>query len=183
MSESISAKAPLVFFPRGFSLTPISPTMEVTTSGGDQEIETLYRLYTARSVNTESWEFRKRVITAGARLHGDLYAWLAYQAAFNNRVYGLNFDFIEDTIKFIQTGRRSVNIISWYELLMEFPNEIVGSANVRRLRGLNIDDEARSLSTSGVGRWLAHSSGFDDYMMTLNILFGSPKKTRLVKKI
>lgn len=166
-------------YPRGFTSYRYSPTAhEDFQAAGDSTIDALYRLYVGRSVNTDSWEFRKRVIAAASPLLGDLQLWMVQQMVQNNRLYGLNYQFLEDTIGFIRTGKRDMSVLTWMELMLDHPSEVLGSANIHRLQKLNFtNDELESFSRGGmVSQWLSHVNGFDDFITSMNILFGNAKQ-------
>lgn len=172
----------ITFYPRGFSTQPSGPNPEAATSSGDPQIDTLYKLYIARSVNTDSWEFRRRVITAASPLFGDLLHWFAFQASMNNKVYALNYKFLEDTLRFIQTGKREMSVMTWLDLLLEWPEEKANIATIQRLKGMNLTDVQPWLGEQGISRWLSHPSGFDDFITTVHIVFGASKPVLMRKK-
>lgn len=161
----------VIIYPRGFSR--FRGTTDVITtvfSGGDGAVEMLYDVNLARTVNTEGWDYRSKVISEGARLlGGDFKYFLAYNASMNDRVYGLNFEYLVDTANFIRTGRRKLSNTTWIELLLEKPEPSLGIANQKRYLSVHKED---SLT---LGQWLAQPDGFEDFLTTLHILFGTPK--------
>lgn len=152
-----------------------SPTI-VTQSSGEATITTLHNLYLARSVNLNSWEYRKRVISAAARQFGDFRDWCLCQTVYNPAVHGLNFEFIKDTLHYIETGHRQMGITSWFELVLENPPAIANVANERRLEQLK-PYERIVTGDDYLNRWLSHENGFDDLVASLYLFFGDTKTT------
>lgn len=92
-------------------------------------------------------------------------------------LYGRRLDFIIDTLSFIETGRRTISISNWNDLLMEevLPNKLLITQETRNKvanTGLNLDSFSQIIS-----RWCRQVNGFDDMLCTLNILFGDYRST------
>lgn len=164
-------------YPRGYSSirTTVNPTF--VNSDGDETLSQLYRLYVSRSVNTDSWEFRKRVIACVSPFFGELELWFSQQYVENNFVYGLNFEFLQDTLRFIRTGKREMSVLTWLELVLDNPKVILGSANRHRLSLVSLTPfEQEDFKEGGMlARWLSYPSGFDDLVMSSYLLFGEAR--------
>lgn len=175
-------KPDLFLYPRGFMAIgdPFAKshalnTMESVdfrfpkTLEGDEEVDTLYKLFISRSVNTNGWRFRRRVITAAARLFGDFRTWVTLQARYNEYLYDLNFDFLLDTWQFIMTGHRSMEPLTWQELLREHVDQKPGVAYSGRAGAFDFDGMKPE---EVIGLWCSRENGFGDMVCTLHVLFG-----------
>lgn len=177
MSKSI----PVLIYPRGFmslsektsqSFLP-GNELEIAFSDADPVIQELYSLFISRSVNYDSWRFRKLVIAAASRLLGDVKSWITLQAGFDDYVYGLNFDFLQDTWGFIKTGHRDMSPLVWQELLLEHQEPKFRIANPDRVTGFKWDGiDADNV----IGQWCSHDGGFEDMLSSLHVLFGKARE-------
>lgn len=168
-------------YPRGYlvrldsSLSPLSMTqIQQNTVPSDPAIETLYKLYVGHGVNSEAWPFKRRVIKRCSQLFGNFNHWLKLQVANNDNIYGLNLDFLLDTVKFIRTGHRDMSVFNWLELLAEYPDAHPGCASVRRLDEFELRDPSEF--DNFIGMWCSKEGGFQDMLCTAHVLFGVAKK-------
>ena len=139
----------------------------------DDTIDALFKMYLGKTVNVSSWQYRKQVIARCSQLFGGFFRWLTIQSTFNNYVYGLNYDFLVDTVNFIQTGQRRMMVYTWMELLLEYPTEKLMTANRVRARELPLTNP--SLFDDYIGMWCSQPGGFEDLLWTAYTLFGSSK--------
>lgn len=169
-----------VLYPRGYisKVGQISRNDDTfTEANGDGDVNALYDIYLNRSVNIESWEFRSRVLMTAARLFNQFSIWLSTQVVSNDRIYGLNLEFLKDTALFIKTGHRNMSITTWSELLLEYPKETPGIAKPKRWDSdfnIIVNDDDNDF----LGKWCSHQGGFNDLICTLHILFGTAKKAK-----
>lgn len=77
--------------------------------------------------------------------------------------------FLLDTIKFIETGKRDISILSWFDLIKS--SEELDIKSVSRITPLKVGHEDNLL-----GMWLSHDGGFLDMLWSLRIIFGSVKE-------
>lgn len=77
--------------------------------------------------------------------------------------------FLLDTIKFIETGKRDISILSWFDLLKS--SEALDIKSISKTTPLKVEHEDNSL-----GKWLSHDGGFLDMLWSLRIIFGSVKE-------
>lgn len=138
-------------------------------SPGDKAVEELFKLYISRTVNSDSWQYRKRVVATASRLFGDFKTWITLQAGFNDYVYGLNFDFLLDTWQFIRTGHRDMSPMTWQDLLLEHQESKLNVSNPDRLTAFKWDDMK---SEEIIGRWCSHDNGFGDMLCAMHTIFG-----------
>lgn len=173
----------LVKYPRGFTArtTPFTPGYvepdnvqhDVIDISAHSGVDMLYNLYMTRGTNAEKWHFRRRVIHQCKHVFGDFKDWLTLQTARNDNIYGLNLAFIIDTVQFIRTGRRDMRVMSWNELLLEYPTAHIGCATRRRFDELQISDPMEF--DNFIGMWCAQPGGLEDMLWTAHVLFGSAK--------
>lgn len=178
-------------YPRGFmsgarnddiegalEMTGKPVTVEVE---GDHIIMGLFNEYQAKAYIRHSPDFQLQVVKRMIQLMGPLNLWTERQVSRNRFLYDQNYEFLVDTLKFIHTGQRSIsNLMTWYQLLSEYPNAIPG---ITQDRWNSIMRKISSRPTEELfARWLSHPTGFDDIMMTAFIMFGDSKTPRAVKK-
>lgn len=170
-------------YPRGFtarvvSAVPMLGATEVTVEdvNYDPTIEMLYKLYVGRAINPDRWDFNRQVIARCSQLFGDFHEWVVLQVARNDNIYGLNLEFIHDTLQFIRTGQRDMPVATWLELMTEYPDRHHGTATLRRLEALSINREEFK---NYIGRWCSHPGGLEDMLCTARALFGLAKKPML----
>lgn len=169
-------------YPRGYlraigSNLLDTKTVEITDVSSDPDLENLYKLFMSRSVNRNSWDYRALVIKRVSQLFTDFRSWLYLQLTANDAIYGLNLEFLKDTLLFIRTGERTLPISSWLELLLEYPDENNGAATMSRADTFNLDTPGELENV--IGKWCSHPGGFEDMLCTAHVLFGaskSPKK-------
>lgn len=81
----------------------------------------------------------------------------------------LHFKFLEDTLKFISTGVRSMNIQMWMQLLVvpnkSFDKELIGKTTYT----MNSDLYRKATITE----WLSKPNGLQDLVYSLYIIFGT----------
>jgi hypothetical protein len=148
---------------------------------GDDVIMALYNEYMAKSYIRHSADFQIQLVKRFLQLMGPANLWMERQVNRNRFLYDQNYEFLLDTFKFIHTGRRSIsNLLSWYQLLSEYPDPITGITQDRWNSTLR---KISSIPTEELmAKWLSHPTGLDDLMQTAFIMFGDSKTPRHVKK-
>lgn len=173
-------------YPRGFmsgarcdDIEDVDNTMRthVIEVEGDPIIMTLFNEYQSKASSRYSNEFRLSVMTRLMQLIGPFNDWVSRQVNNNVYLYDINYDFLIDTIRFINTGKRSIsNILTWYDLLNEYPDRQPG---VTSDRWNSIVKDASNLHKDDyIVPWFSHTTGFDDIMMSAVIMFGDSKTPR-----
>lgn len=156
----------LTVHPRFFTTITPHPEGGAVVSEGDSSISTLYDLYMGRKVNTASWAFRSQVLAQALRVFGNFQEWLEYNRS-NGSLSGYNRDFLEDTVRYIQTGRRQMVVMNWIELMDEID---------RRDRPTVVKVPLTLLSNANTVQvlqaWCSHTDGIEDLVQTLYVLFG-----------
>lgn len=142
------------------------------TSVRDERVSDLFLEFTTFPTRTVHWDFRKRVIAEALRLFGGNYNWFILQDTNAQRV-DWNYKFLLDTIRFIATGRRELNIHSWPLMLSDEPP--TGLQLIGNRSGVQDLFKTLALSTSVealIQKWCMQPKGFDDLMYTMHMLFG-----------
>ena len=157
-------------------------TPQVNSVDANPVVESLYGQWINRAPETTSFEFRKKVLIAALDAFGtdNFYEWFVAQHA--SPAFGdLHKRFLEDTLFFLQNGRRQMDLMTWTSLVTindsgersfetpELAREFFGIADAdhqwRRPTNRKI--------TEVIQTWLTHARGFDDLVGSLHLLFGN----------
>lgn len=136
---------------------------------GDAEVSHIYDLYINRSMQVTGWKFKQDVIQTTKRLFGHMDVWAKNNILQNDALYGVNVDFIIDTIGFIKTGKRSLSLLTWIGLVEECP---VSDPQKKQIRNYK-QDIIESVGPHWLSDWLSHEDGFNDMLCSINLLFGN----------
>ncbi len=157
-------------------------TPQVNSVDANPTVETLYGQWINRAPETTSFEYRKKVWIAALNAFGtnNFYEWFVAQYA--SPAFGdLHKRFLEDTLHFLQEGRREIDLTVWTSLisvtdagerdleLADDGKEFFGIADAEH-QWRRADN--RQL-TEVIQKWLTHARGFDDLVGTLHLLFGN----------
>lgn len=159
----------LTVYPRYF-VTPVIGADADRKSDGDQEVVDLYAMYMNRLAKRESWDFQDRVLSVALRLFGtDFRKWLDLQRD-NPKLLGLNQEFLNDTLRFIEGGIRQVSYFSWIEIMNELGDgtSLPSPSQSTSLRPFGMKETAQVLQA-----WCRRPRGLDDLVCSLNAFFGS----------
>ena len=140
----------------------------------------LYNRYVNRTENTNCWEFRQKAIDNAIRAFGDIKQWLNLQQ-FNTHLCDIAFDFIHDTVRYINTGERTVSTHTAGALIQAAVNNRVigGGYTGRVVRQVILADALKVKPENLIQTWLSYEGGFEDMLCTMYILFG--KRTKFVQ--
>ena len=149
---------------------------------GHPLVEQLFSKYLRAEGNINSSAFREQVFIAALTLFGgrDFHFW--YQAQKASPLFGdYQKRFLEDTILYLQTGKRELSLVSWNALITvsadpdqpgpesKFVNEFFGESIVgegqRTAKNRDIVDILQM--------WWSKPAGVGDLLYTLHILFGN----------
>lgn len=120
--------------------------------------------------------FREKVYLTALRAFGtaDFFQW--YVAQSKNPYLGpTHMLFIDDTMKFIRTGRRDIEHLSWMSMLaIDKVNAFKITKEAETFFGLKYKkrSEVKEPLPEVFSRWLSHERGFTDLLFTIKILFG-----------
>ena len=142
----------------------------------DEKVAELYRSNFTAFVNNDTFEFKKEVIETCIRLYGDFYNWLQYQLKMNRFVYGVNQEFLIDTLWYIKTGERKVMLPVWESIITQYPD--MGDVKSKLLDDtmvlsfLSNPSNYTNPSSGYIAEWTSHPDGFYDMLYTTYLLFG-----------
>lgn len=163
-------------YPRGYML-PLGPVDDASCKNarvpGDEEVITLYTLYMNQNVNTDSWSYRKRVLIAARRLFKNFHTFAGMQVK-NEYLYGMNYDFLQDTYNFILEGKRKTHPTNWMGLFIEHPEPRPQDIPARFSKHTPHKVLSVYLTVEDIlAAWCARPNGFEDMVCTLYVLFGN----------
>lgn len=158
--------------PRGFIYVYENGGKVADTNRPDMELQALFNRFRQHEVTPSAWPFRKQVMTVAMRLLTPFPSWVAAQYQ-NPYLYGRNFEFFEDTLRYLQTGRRRMEPMNWIELMDERPSDRphlsrrpVNQALMPRVKMAAKSQDILSLA------WCARPGGFDDLLHSLYVMYG-----------
>ncbi len=168
---------PRLIFPRGFEV-PSAETAGRTgqRTDGSREIMEMYKDYISKRINSNEFEFVKRVMgLAKAYMGISLRQWVNTHNQ-SEYIDPMASKFIEDTLTFLVTGRRTISSMGWIDLLTTQPeanqpgsvvvkyDEIVAGGNLGAGEGID---------QNYLRYWLSQPKGMDDLVNCLVAMYGS----------
>lgn len=159
--------------PQGFRI-PLYDNKRLGDGPDELVVSSCAKLASDRTGETHTWNFQRKIINRGLDLFGDFREFLKAQDS-NPSLTAHQRAFLEDTIQFICTGRRSMTLeLRATCLAMESderaPERFSPSRSTRPLY------ELYSLpSEDYMYHWIGHARGFTDMVCTLNVIFGDIK--------
>lgn len=163
-------------YPRGF-IAPGSRGDLVRVSGSP-DVTTIYDQVMQRKVNHNGWAFQKRVLQVAMNCFSNFPQFITAQKN-NPFLYGYNYEFLIDTLRYIQTGRRKVSVQNWLALLME--NHQPNNAWRERTTSREIHDFLTTVGSEDakvVSAWVSWPGGLNDLVVSLYIMFGEVRDPR-----
>lgn len=161
-----------VLFPRGFLLP--NATGKTVTDQGRRDVDQLVDLLFTGRVNTQGFSYYREVFPIAMELFGDFTRFVRTQEN-NPFLYGYNYEFLLDTLKFIHTGCRKVSIHNWKPLLAEWAEPHSSHKQRASSERLNTSFKpgAGRHGAEIVAMWCSHPNGLEDMVMTMGLMFGS----------
>lgn len=163
----------LIVYPRLYT-SRLSEGEGVQVSEGDGSVELLYKSMLDRNTNTRAWPFYRSVLRNAMRLFGDIQTWMQDQSS-NPNIVGYNRAFLQDTLAFIETGRREMPVLTWYDLVTEGGRGYHASAVPATLRENRAVLKASDNAIGLLQKWIAQPNGLEDLLTTMHLLFGSAR--------
>jgi hypothetical protein len=154
-------------------------TPQQNTADANPVVEVLYAQYIKRAAATMSFEFREKILIAALDAFGDKNFLSWFEAQLQSPAVGdVHLRFLDDTLRFIRTGRRTMSLETWSSFLQmndagERPTDLTDYANeyfVVRM-GPRGDRSCCSLVNT-IQEWLSQPGGVEDLLGTLHLLFG-----------
>lgn len=172
-----------ILYPSGFNrtineegklvLTPERPR-QILKSEFERTVSELYHGYIAQNKMNPHWDFRRQALITITQTYGDFFAWAEQQLVTNDYIYDTSKDFLLDTLNYIVTGKRAVDIMNWRELLFDYPDARPRSASRERYN-LMKEIVGKNLRNNYISMWCSHERGFEDMILSTNLFFGQSK--------
>jgi len=147
----------------------------------NHEVEALYAAYIKRSADSTSFEFRNKILHAALRAFGTPNFRFWFEAQFESPVLSdLHYRFLDDTLGFIQSGRRELALETWAAII-SISNKDDGDGKLSEkaldFLGISANGVTRYVRpahmTDIVQSWCSQPNGIEDLLGTLHILFGT----------
>src|SRR5699024_2355831 len=78
---------------------------------GDPRIQKLFARYSTEAHLVDDVKFKLDAIEVFRDIYGAFPRFIAYQFDYNYLMHGLNLEFLEDTLRYIMTGRRNFSLL------------------------------------------------------------------------
>jgi hypothetical protein len=142
----------------------------------NQNIEALWRHLNDGYHAVDSMEFREKALRVALNAFGtkDFYEWITIQIK-GPSTGDLHLRFLQDTLEFIETGKRSMSLHSWTSMLSLSPITHNDTHNEGQFNWFFITGDKRPKNMSLIDviqRWCGQTGGFIDMIQTLHVLFG-----------
>lgn len=165
----------------GFTAVKVSAFKKSNSvSDYNHEVEALYAAYIKSAPDVTSFEFRRRVLVAAMHAFGSSNFQFWYEAQMQSPVLGdLQARFLDDTLKFLRTGRREMSLETWAAILTIENNDgrLGMSEYACDFFGITSKGQHRysqnTLLTEVIQLWCSKHNGLEDLLGSLHILFGN----------
>jgi hypothetical protein len=156
------------------------PTDKKDAIRPNPRVENVYSKYLRADYLSGNFEFRKEILTTAIAAFGTVFFDFWVLAQYKSDTTGsLHGKFLEDTILFIRTGKREMNLETWASLLqITDEGNNIGNLpdSIAEYFGMNTPGTnriRRSIPTIEVIQdWCSKPGGLEDMLGTLHILFG-----------
>lgn len=157
---------PLTISPFGFVRDKVDGLEDYQ---GDQYIDDLFHRYMSKPSGQELKKLRLETITYISKLLEETKGLTNFinLNIESGRLNSNGVRFLVDTVRFIETGRRQVDIIAWYNVL-KLAKEMNENTS-RKIESVKILDEEKDL----LFKWLSQPFGFHDIIWSLKLMFGT----------
>lgn len=144
----------------------------------NNNVETLWKQVKLGLLFTDNLEVREKIITNALLAFGteSFYEWFALQQV-NPNLTDMHRRFLNDTLNFISTGKRAMNLLQWPHLIEVRP--LTGGDATPALKSdeffgvrERLENRTDSKLTAIVPRWVSWPGGFEDLLGTMHVLFG-----------
>ena len=162
-----------LYYPSGFRSVNYSASVSQPQEA-DLELVSLFNRYMTNPVAFHNWKRRKEVIEVAVRLMGDVSEWLLLQQD-NPMICDNAYEFVEDTIAFIRTGKRPFTIYGRTSMFRTERKARYSDTDVKLLSRKRLQPLASQLpknERSLLSLWLSRSGGFEDLICSLYAWFG-----------
>jgi hypothetical protein len=143
----------------------------------NHNVEEIWSRMLRHSYSTLDFNFREKVLIVALGAFGttDFRQWVYTQ--FEGPSTGeLHAEFVEDTLKFILTGKRKMTVTNWESLLTLSDITTNVTAHSKQINEFFTNPDTKQTInlklTDVLIRWCSHEGGFEDLVQTLHVLFG-----------
>jgi hypothetical protein len=147
----------------------------------NREVNQLAKILLSGSPLAKTFDFRSNAVKAALGAFGtsNIVDW--YKAQFSSAEFGdIHQRFLDDCFRFILTGERELEPEFWYKILSDKNDRTDQPGSITRAAfGAGHGVEAETFfKCANVGiqqvicRWTSQEDGFEDMVMSLNIMFG-----------
>lgn len=140
----------------------------------ERTVVELYQSYISNNDMNPDWDFRRYALITITQTYGNFWLWAQQQLTINDYTYDTNKDLLLDTLQYIITGKRVVNIMNWSDLLVDYPDARPRSASKERYN-LMKEIVGNNVRNNFISMWCKHERGFEDMIFTTNLFFGPSK--------
>lgn len=135
----------------------------------DPVIESLWKSYIGLVGTQAPLDLVMLLVEQLKKTFGDFRQWTWIQATTNRAVHGYTLDFILDTIRYVNTGKREYSLSTWNSLINADP----ALTNLEVSERIDMFDQIPLPSIENLlCEWLKQEGGVDDMFHTAHILFG-----------
>lgn len=148
----------------------------------NEAVVEIYNQLIRRQVISTDFDFRERAIKVALTAFGvgNFQLWAKLNAESSPTFTQLHADFITDTARFIVSGKRDVDIMTWERMVSPGSHDpttkIAYDNSVMTFlpQGYSILKDAQTANDlpNVIAKWLSHPGGFTDMVITLYTLFG-----------
>lgn len=147
----------------------------------NEAVVEIYNQLVRRQVISTDFDFRERAIKVALSAFGEnnFQAWIkanAYSPVFSQT----HADFLNDTARFIVTGKRHLPVDTWERLITASTNDPNNTISFDEALLAQLPSGFSAIHTvqtannlhNVIAKWLSHEGGFTDMVTTLYTLFG-----------
>lgn len=143
----------------------------------NKNVETAWVHMLRHGAATGDFDFRQNVLTIAMGAFGtnDFLEWTNMQISGPSTGH-LHVEFIEDTLRFITTGKRHMTVTNWLGILgisdlgsnVTTKSEDIAAFFIHPLNNTVTNTKLVEV----IQRWCSHEGGIEDLVQTLHVLFG-----------
>lgn len=137
---------------------------------GDERVNDFYATPSLKIIDKTSPQLIIDIAKKAVELFGNnnLYSFMQSNLIYNRFKSDLHWEFLKDTIQFIQTGKRSMSISTWESLLI-IPNGTLSKTHAPKT---TYSMNPAEYSGATIQKWLTQDNGLADLVYSMRIIFG-----------
>ena len=165
-------------YPRGYTIE-LSGKNGVRHVNGSEEIASLMHRLIAKDITVDQMDTVYQVVDLLKKYIPSIHTFIRLQAG-NPYVMRAQWAFLDDTLRFIATGKRETSLETWIMLIEK--DDRMRQSTLTSITDRHIDESIQGavakLGTSGklARAWMRHKDGIRDIIMSLYIFFGPEHK-------